>query len=813
MSLSFKDGERKTMDHMIRFRHEIFRSIMTNSVNGLKNLSEFESNLNYMHYFDEKVERAAQGLFDNTLLMAQELNILTNGQYKSLYDILLNIHVETRSFFEKLDTVTKGPLILSLNNNEALDAWQVGAKAAKLAFFNKFLPDVIPQALIITSSSYELLLDSNNLRNRIRLLLNDPGLSSKPELLKKHAKTIRTWIREAIVPKKIQDELNTMINEIAINSGDLWAVRSSVVSEETAFSFSGLFDHQLGVPKEDISKVYLKIIASHFSEQVLKIRIKLGIREIKMPMSVMIMKMIEPVFKGAIFTRDIDHPEDDTLVLSLVGTDLQKTKTYQLSTHHSTIDDESIFDHFAPPQVESLQSIIPKLCKTARLVSDKTGSDIALEWILDGQGRLQILQGRTIQVQGNKPLVSKSLKKITPLSTGGITVYPGRAEGEVVYLTSKQTLDDIKKGSIIVSAKPRLDLVPVIPDLAALLLMEGDLSDPISILAQECSVPCICQMGPILNRLTDISYISVDATRKQVFEGSCWAGVKERTLARIMNIHRNKISESLYQNFLVSNLSSVEASDFKTKSCNSILDIIHFASEMSVRSLFKFGDKQKRSNNSAVYELKAKLPLQLNIVDMDKSVLATETLIPLAEIKNASFAALWKGISDERLHWPNRWENEMMGLPGDLRMAVLSETKEPRKSKAPNYAILSNNYMNFNARISYHYIMVDTIIGPGVDNNHIFFRFRGSGGSNEGVQRCAEFIENILKKYGFAINRNNEVVTSWLMYTSSKDSQLALENLGRLIVCARELDAVLKLETDTKFFTDSFLNGEYNWFA
>ncbi len=672
---------------------------------------------------------------------------------------------------------------------------------------------MIPEGFVITARGYDQLLDHNKLRERIRLLLNDPELLSKPVLLKKHANAIRMWLREASVPIEIKSALKKMVEKPGTQQKRLWAVRPSVVNEETSLSMTGLTDYKLEVPEDQLFAAYLEVIASHFSENALNVRINLGMHENKTPMSVLVMPMINVASQGVFYSRDIDRPENDTYALTVSGSDHQHTKTVHLAKDPPFAIEAPDFPTSDINLTKTLQSVIPELCKTAEIAVKKTGSELVLEWVQDEQGHLLILQGRLLQIQTSEPLETRTFPKKKLLASGGMTVFSGLAEGEVVYLSQDTQVEKIQKGSIVIVENSELDLAPIVPGLAALLFMAGDPSDAISILALESSVPCICQMGRILHRLKDTSYISVDATRKQVFEGSCWPGVQSQTMARIMELHRSKISEPIFGKFLASNLSKTAASAFKTKSCDSILDIIHFISEIAVRSLFKFGDSQKKRKKDGIYSLVTKLPLKLDVVDMDRSIHSTEKKILPEEIQSAALSALWRGISDIRLHWPNRWKSELIGLPGDLQKAVLGEDKEPRKAKATNYVILSRTHMNFNARVSYHYVMVDTIIGPGVDNNHIFFRFRGSGGSDAGVQRCAEFVETILKKQGFGINRNNGVVAAWLMYASNRDSLQILEKLGRLIVCARELDAVLKVDADTRSYADSFMNEKFERFS
>ncbi len=65
-----------------------------------------------------------------------------------------------------------------------------------------------------------------------------------------------------------------------------------------------------------------------------------------------------------------------------------------------------------------------------------------------------------------------------------------------------------------------------------------------------------------------------------------------------------------------------------------------------------------------------------------------------------------------------------------------------------NYALLSRDYLNLNARVDFHFAMVDSVCGPNLSENYIRFRFKGGGTSAVQRNRRAEFISMILQAYG-----------------------------------------------------------------
>jgi pyruvate,water dikinase len=64
-------------DYNFRFRYETLRSLLNKNGSALQILSDLEADLNHMRHYDKRIKRPIQRLITESLLMAQELNIMT----------------------------------------------------------------------------------------------------------------------------------------------------------------------------------------------------------------------------------------------------------------------------------------------------------------------------------------------------------------------------------------------------------------------------------------------------------------------------------------------------------------------------------------------------------------------------------------------------------------------------------------------------------------------------------------------------------------------------------------------------------------
>jgi pyruvate,water dikinase len=331
-------------------------------------------------------------------------------------------------------------------------------------------------------------------------------------------------------------------------------------------------------------------------------------------------------------------------------------------------------------------------------------------------------------------------------------------------------------------------------------------------LAREFAVPSVFRV-PGADRLVSGSVISVDATARRIFAGSRWPGMRERVLARLAAGEGTPRSGPLYDLILALNLTDPDAPEFKASRCRSLHDAIRFMHEMSVRSFFAFGDRQRKGWSKKAVGLETGLPIKFFLIHLDRSSQPEGRSIVPEDVESAPFRAFWRGFSGKDLPWPERWRKAMMGLPRDFQETVLGGHRGPRRASDANFIMVADDYLNLNARFAYHYTMIDAIVGDGAENNHVYFTFRGGGASKENRVHRASFMERVLRQSHFAVDRRGEILAAWMRRFNRRDSEEALERLGRLLVCARQLDAVLKTDAMARRYADDFLAARYQVFA
>ena len=811
-------------DYDFRFRYETLRSLLKKNGNALQIMSDLEADLNHISHYDERIKRPLRRLVTEVLLMAQELNLLTKDRYKDLYPLIFHLRSQTDALFQLEEAPGFKPLAMMIDPSQRAEEEWIGGKAMGIWTLSAYFPDAAPPGFVITTAAYQEMLKQDDLDNRIRLLLNDLDVITDQDQFQLRTKTIRKWIRETSIPSEVVDAIHAFANRIESSYGAKeWAVRSSSVLEDSGSSFAGQFTTELKVGVSHLLTAYKEVIASRFTDHAVQYRVNTGLREIDTPMAVLFMPMIDPAASGVIYTQAVDHDHPDSMVINSVKGVAQgmvrgeeKADTFILSKSGAPILRTTIPvilgntpDYISEKQVIDIASM-------AKKAVDIFGHELDMEWAIDKNGKIFFLQARPLHLNPpgeEHPSGYHKRKDALPLMEGGITIFPGRAEGPLFILKEDIDPRETPEGAIVLVEKPRPELAVILPSIAGLLVMEGNPIGHLATLVREFSVPSIFRLGENAKILQDKNILSINATRRRVYVGSRWKGIRERALTRIASRKKDKKSGPLSDLVLRLNLTNPDDAAFKAKSCESVHDALRFMHEMAVRSMFGFGDTHKEGFFHKGKKLDTKLPIKISLIELEKSDNEGKKSVRPEEVESTPFAALWRGISDKRLSWPKRWDHEMAGLPSDFREAVLGGDKGPRRASDRNYAIVTRDYLNLNGRFSYHYAMVDAMVGLGAQNNHVHFRFRGGGASDENRFRRARFLERVLRANGFGVEQKFDLVTAWMRKFSESDSEKALEMIGRLMVCARQLDLVLTNDSDVKRYATYFLDGRFTPFS
>jgi pyruvate,water dikinase len=130
-----------------------------------------------------------------------------------------------------------------------------------------------------------------------------------------------------------------------------------------------------------------------------------------------------------------------------------------------------------------------------------------------------------------------------------------------------------------------------------------------------------------------------------------------------------------------------------------------------------------------------------------------------------------------------------------------------------NYLLAAPEYMNMNLRLAYHYSMVDALVGESPENNVVNFRFRGGGAGADRRELRARFLSETLLRSRFSVDRRGDLITAWFRRFPRNRSEEALEMLGRLLACSRQLDMMLRHAGMAREYSERFLAGEYEIFG
>ena len=814
-------------DFSFRYRYETFRSVLKKNSMILQSMGDLEADLNFMHQSNVLIKNPVNRLVDESLLMAQELNILTGDRYKKLYDAVEMIHQKIFPAFNTDVLSYARPLAVLLDSEDIMNPIDlVGGKSFGLTALRQYFPELVPPAFTITTEAYRMFVKENKLNKHIRMLINDLDVIKDPDLFNARVATLRSLFLKGTVPQNVCDLISEHALKIDPENSMHWAVRSSAACEDDQFTFAGQFDTELNICSSDLTLVYKKILAGRFTDRAVKYRIHHGIREVDTQMAVLFMPMMEPDFSGVIYTNDPLNPLSEKMIVNAVpglanemiqGTkeadifSLSRKEEPELLTETRAIDSESMQPVYSthPPE-----SVLKEIAGVSFKLVKMFGYDMDIEWAVGKDGKIWLLQGRKLQISEIEKKSGKgNRRKKIPILEGGTTIFPGRAVGPVEYIKDGDEPVLEQKGAILIVKHASLKLASILPDIGALIVEKGNPVGHLATLIRELSVPSLFKTGENVRIFKQGEILSINAATRKIYRGSQWDGVRERVLARISSRKKRISSGLLYDLILKLNLTDPNSSNFKPQKCRSIHDVTRFIHEMSVRSMFSFGDSQNRLWRKNATPLKTPIPIKIKLLDLDESVNGEKEKLTPSQVRSIPFKALWKGISDSRVIWNKRVIEGASFMSSDFEEQIMGGATGPRRRKDTNYFIVAKDYLNFNARFIYHYALIDAVTGPWPENNYVNFRFRGGAANKDNLNRRGLFLESVLRLSNFEVNRKGDLVTSWFRYNSQKDSEDALEMLGRLMACSRQLDMLLGNDDMVKTYVDNFISENFSAFA
>lgn len=297
------------------------------------------------------------------------------------------------------------------------EADRIGAKAASLVALQRLDAPVPPFACVTTAVWDELIA---RLPEGLVADLERPPESA--ERLASAGARARELVAGAELPREDAERLADAAREVAGPGGAL-SVRSSAQGEDSArHSFAGQFDTYLWVPAEEVADRALRCFASAFTDRALLYRRAHGLGLDTARMAVIVQRMVGSVAAGVAFTADpVDPRREGVLVVAGLGLGegvvegTVATDTFRLAPAAETVEREIAVkptrvvqdpsgDGTVVEGVDADEARRPALSdeqvrEVARLalhVAERRGAPQDVEWALDREGAVRLLQARPI---------------------------------------------------------------------------------------------------------------------------------------------------------------------------------------------------------------------------------------------------------------------------------------------------------------------------------------------------------------------------------------------------------------------------------
>ena len=793
------------------------------------------------------------------------LNLLSADAHEELYELHGRMASAVNDSLDSLTLVpASAPPCLFLDEIGLSDQRQTGSKAANLAMLRRMgLP--VPEAFVCTVRACRLFLEEAGIEGGIRRALRDAELGRIG--LGEAAAAIRDMIMAAPLPPALERALVDNRSRLtAEGCGVAVSVRSSGVAEDgTAYSFAGQYTSVLNVVGDEaLMKAFREVVASGFGSRVMSYRQRIGMDPAVFDVAVLVQRMVPARAAGVLMTRDPGHPSSGRMLISAVSglgtmavggaapSDLYRPWRADAAqgpedaagdveaviagkTVREVADISGGLREEPVPESEREVALLspPQVAQLARygeMIESLNGMSQDIEWALDADGALHLLQARPLRVAAGGTAPAGALS--VPL-VNGMCASAGKAVGQVLAVRTAEELEAAAKSGdedgmrILVLPQSIVEASPHLSRFAGLVVEAGNPTDHLSCIARECGLPMITGAVEASGRLASQQWVVLDADNGQVLEASAelWSACRPQAprshsaQAAEARCTLDPPREELRKLIVPLNLTDAYGPTFSLAQCRSFHDLIRYTHEMAVLAMFHAGDKVMEDAGGLLHPLDIGVPFHFLVVDVGGGVRREATsagtsrrgirqrVLGPNDILSRPLAAVCEGLTTPGLSWH-------VGPDGSALSGLFSRNMLDACSARPagsfNYALAARDYLNLNSRVEYHFAMLDAVCGGSAQANYVRFRFKGGGSSAGRTNRRARFLREVLEGNGFVTSVKGDLVTASLTGAGRDTVRDKLVMLGRLIGFSRCLDAVMRDDRTASLLAQGFLAGNFD---
>lgn len=439
------------------------------------------------------------------------------------------------------------------------DVALVGGKSSSLGELTSATHVPVPYGFATTAHAYRYFMESTGTNKKIHELLDHLDDVEDSAELRDVCARIRETITAAEMPADLQEAIGAAYEELAQKMGrpdPFVAVRSSATAEDLPdASFAGQQDTYLNVKgREEVIQRVKECYASTFTDRATYYRVKQGFAHENVALSAAVQMMAFSKAAGVMFTVDLATGADDKIMiegswglgeyivqgtvtpdnflvdkdsLTIVSRYINEKVIELVRREDGGVEERKVPEELVKAQVMTDEQIA-ELAGYARAMEQHYGCYMDMEWAIDEDNKIWILQARPETVWSRKNKEKKEAKKVNVTTehkvlVKGLPASPGLVAGKAHVITDPADIDEFKEGEILVTLMTAPDWVPAMKKALAIVTDAGGMTCHASIVSRELGIPCVVGTK---SRSTEATValktgmeITVDAQNGIVYEG------------------------------------------------------------------------------------------------------------------------------------------------------------------------------------------------------------------------------------------------------------------------------------------------------
>jgi len=813
----------EALQDLFRTRYRAFRELLTANSAALEAMAEMEVAVaREQTYSMSFIRSKSTVIIVNIYKMVRNLLLMSDGRYVNLEPSFHRIEEQIIDIIEKkIGQNEEGEWLLPINRVNRSIVAQTGEKMANIGEAGMLPGVTIPPGFVVTASASRAFYLDNDLYSGINRLQHQIDTSDIEDIRRK-SETIRKLILDSPLPPSLEQRLYTYYDRLMELTGRdvLLAVRSSAQGEDLQqASFAGLYDSILNVERDGLVMAYKEVLASKYSMAAMSYRLNKGYTHEDSIMCVGCMVMIESMISGVCYSRALSGNEEEMDIFFSQGSAkgiVDGTK----SAGHAVMNRKAPY-HLVTMKREQegadafSEDKAIELATAAMRLEEHFGAPQDIEWCIDTEGCLYILQSRPVSALlfSNRQEEETVIEDERLIMRGGVTGCGGAGCGPVRVVRNHTDMAAFQKGEVLVVEHPLPEWAPLIQQAAAMVAETGSEAGHLATISREFALPSLFALEQTTHILRDGDIVTVDAGNRAIYRGRVEELLQEDR-KQPNPMEGSPVQKTMFDVLkLITplNLTDPASPYFRGAYCKTMHDITRFCHEKSVTEMFSFGHRFQFSDAASkqmiTNDAKPMDWYVINLADgFSEDFDNTSNFIRIGQITSQPMQAIWAGM--HAYTWAGPPAGGVRDMGGIIFQSAMNPSLDPAVGSGltkKNYFLISRNYCNLSVRLGYHYAMVEAYISSLRTERYVTFHFRGGAADEARRVGRIELISQVLEHFLFRVEKTGDSLTARVEKREQKFIATRLQVLGYLCIHTRQIDMVIDNPQQFQHYRNKFL--------